>query len=173
MLIAHADEKLLGEALEMVRAQTLQPFELIVCYSGMDPELPAETIWTKHADRKDYGYEKRAAGLGLARGEFITWWNFDDLYEPNAIERLESFMDDETDIVHCLFVVRKPGSSNTPNGTQFRAGYTDAGSFLIRTKVARAHGYLGRHDCADGELIDSLAKFARVKGIGDVLMVKR
>lgn len=173
VLIAHADENLLKEAIAMVRAQTLQPFELIVCFSNMEPISDQSIIWAKLADRNDYGYEKRAAGLGLARGEFICWWNFDDLYEPNALEKLEAAMDDEADVTHCLFVVRKPGSSNTPNGGLFKSGYTDAGSFLVRTKVARAQGYTGRHSCADGDFIDELAKTARVKGVNEVLMIKR
>ena len=87
--------RLLGEAIESALAQTRPPDEIVVVDDGSTdatPEVLARFASRVRAVRQDNAGEAAARNRGVAeaRGEWIAFLDSDDLWEPDALERLEA-----------------------------------------------------------------------------------
>lgn len=95
---AYNHGRFLGDALQSILAQTVEPAQIIVVDDGStdetglvvrrckDPRI--EYIEQAHAGVA----AARNAGLNAARGEFVTFLDADDRWGPEFIERLHGFL---------------------------------------------------------------------------------
>ena len=92
-------ERYIGGAIASLLAQSFQDWELVVIDDGSSDSTPQ--ILEKLTDpririiRQQNAGEANARNVGLdhATGEYISFLDADDLYFPNAIEDLSSFLD--------------------------------------------------------------------------------
>lgn len=109
----------LEEAIESILAQTFKDFELIVMDDRSDnPQVkealkkygkdPKVRVFTEGAQTKSKDGKKRQAmllnrALGLARGEYISYFCDDDVHFPERLEKfLEKFeSDSKISVVYC------------------------------------------------------------------------
>lgn len=88
---------LLAETLEMIRAQTLKPFEIIVCDDGSTDATDAvvaadpSVVYIKSQRRGMPG--NLNAGLERARGEYVMVCHDHDIYMPDMLEKLAAALD--------------------------------------------------------------------------------
>ncbi len=169
-LIGHADKTLLLDAIERVKSQTVQPDQLLVMTSGMS----IDSGWIATPDLKDFGYFKRALALGGAWGDWITWWNFDDVYHPQTLEKALSCTE-SADVVYWRMHGKKSATANF--GFGFDGCKSSVGNWMVRTQSAREVGYaifardhLGGYP-GDASMIDELnRRKVRVAHVAEYLM---
>lgn len=140
--------------------------EEIICLASdtdLDPlkkDFP-DVLFCHQQNRNDWGHEKRAAGLDLAQGEWVGFFNDDDSYSPEYLSRMLD-QTEGADVVYCAW-------STYPNCT-FNYGSSTSGNFIVRSDFARGVGWTSRRYEADGDFIESLNEAgARVKRIDDVI----
>lgn len=159
--------------LENLRRQTRHPDYVELVYSDTDPLcIPAEfatrTILYPDLDRQDWGHAKAARGLAHARGDFVGFFNHDDSYSLDYVERMMSTAETVgADLVYCNWsegaVIRR---------TELQLGYITRGCFLVRAELGRFVGYNERRYEADGEFVASVCAArpgVRTQGLEDVL----
>lgn len=90
--------RFMEEAIDSVRSQAFTDWELVLVDDGSDDgshELaaghvaadPARVRLVQHADRGNHGTgASRNLGLSVARGEFVTFLDADDVYLPKRLE---------------------------------------------------------------------------------------
>lgn len=93
---AYNHQRFIGAAVESVLGQTVDDLELIVIDDG-STDRTGEIVKGYHDPRLTYLYQDNQdafntinRGLGLARGQYISILNSDDVYELNRCERLLS-----------------------------------------------------------------------------------
>jgi glycosyltransferase involved in cell wall biosynthesis len=93
---AYNHQRFIGPAVESVLGQTVDDLELIVIDDG-STDRTGEIVKGYHDPRLIYLYQDNQdayntinRGLGLARGQYISILNSDDVYELNRCERLLS-----------------------------------------------------------------------------------
>ncbi|HLF67957.1 MAG TPA: glycosyltransferase family A protein [Gaiellaceae bacterium] len=93
VVAAYQAADVVGDALESIRSQTLQPLEVIVCDDGSTDDL--DGALEPYRDeivllRKENGGEGSAknAAARAARGEFVVVLDADDVYLPRRLEAL-------------------------------------------------------------------------------------
>lgn len=147
--------------------QTRPPDETLVLVSGVPPHVTARLAEDHpHAtfrvcvDRQDWGHEKRAEGLSLARKDFVGFFNDDDSYDPTYIEKMMAAVDGY-DAAYCAWNV-------IPN-CDFRLCSSTSGNFIVRTSLAKAVGYPTVRDdegrlaySSDGLFINAIAAHGAV-----------
>jgi hypothetical protein len=99
-------------------------------------------------DQKDWGHDKRAKGVRLAGEEFLGFFNDDDLYDREYVQRMLEAVEEGYDAAFCNWSGR--------TGVEFKLGSSTSGNFIVRTKLARTVGYNHRVYEADGLFIDDL-----------------
>lgn len=167
-VVSHDREQKLRVTLENLRRQSRLPDEVFVLVSGYTPgvfaqlaaENPKALFFREDGDPPDWGHHKREAALSWARSDYIGWWNDDCTYDDSYIEVMMGTAEQtDADVVYCAWN-RVP----YPH-CRFASGASDAGSYIVRTQLARRVGYpqanpkTGFHDYAtDGVFIDALAK---------------
>lgn len=113
-------------------------------------------------NRNDWGHDKRSRGVVLAESDYLGFFNHDDEYELDYIEKMmrmaEAF---GADAVYCGWT----GVHGNPVPA-FSLGSSTSGNFIVRTELAQEVGYLARSYEADGHFINALAN--RADGIGFV-----
>jgi glycosyltransferase involved in cell wall biosynthesis len=93
----------IGDALESIRAQTLQPLEVIVCDDGSSDDLEAavepyrEAIMLLQQPNGGEASAKNAAAAA-ASGEFVAILDADDVYFPNRLEALSKLAQKRPDL---------------------------------------------------------------------------
>ena len=99
---AYNHEKFIGAALDSVLAQTMDDFELIVIDDG-STDNTGKIIRDYSDSRLSYYYQENQdayntinRGLSMAKGQYLSILNSDDVYTKNRLERLVQFMS-ETD----------------------------------------------------------------------------
>lgn len=93
---AYNHQRFIGAAVESVLGQTVDDLELIVIDDG-STDRTGEIVKGYHDPRLTYLYQDNQdafntinRGLGLAKGQYISILNSDDVYELNRCERLLS-----------------------------------------------------------------------------------
>ena len=102
----------LDEALDSVRAQTFDAWELIVVDDGSpEPVAPAradDVVLVRHPNAGPGGARNR--GVGLARGELIAFLDADDRWRPEKLARQVALHDAHGDFVlSCTDIVVTDG----------------------------------------------------------------
>ncbi len=103
VLPTHNRAVLLPSAVESVRAQTLQDWELIIVDDGSSDATPEIIRHFERLDPRIKGVRNdpnvrlpRALNRGFSQagGEFLTWTSDDNLYEPLALETMVKALQD-------------------------------------------------------------------------------
>ncbi len=117
--------RFVAEAIGSILAQTYQDFEVIVVDDGSTDNTPEVlrgiTDPRVRVLRKENGgcASARNAGRELARGEFLTFLDADDLWRPTFLERQVAVLDAEPEVSFCFTdMVRSSNGSILPE-TQF------------------------------------------------------
>ena len=99
------EERFLGEAIESVRSQSLDEWELLLVDDGSTDASPAlareaaasepERIrYLEHPGHSNRGMSAaRNLGLAAARGEFVAFLDADDVWLPRRLERAVALLD--------------------------------------------------------------------------------
>jgi GT2 family glycosyltransferase len=103
IVAAYEVSDVIGEALESVRRQTMQPFELIVCDDGSTDALG--DALAPYADEirlisKAHGGEASAknAAAAAASGDFVVVLDADDIWRPERVEALAELASTRPDL---------------------------------------------------------------------------
>lgn len=154
VVVSHANETGLRKMLGNLMYQTRKPDETLVLVSGVPAHVLAELAEDfPHAtfraceDRQDWGHEKRSQGLALASKEWVGFFNDDDSYSQQYLEKMLA-AGENADAVYCGW--------NTIRRPDFRLCSSTSGNFIVRTALAKAVGYTSRAYEADGHFIDGL-----------------
>ncbi len=110
-------EKYLREAIDSVLNQTFPNFEFIVINDG-STDLSVNIIETYNDDRIrfinneiNYGIPySRNLGLQLARGEFLTWTDCDDINLPSRFDEQVAFLKNNNEFGICGTWLKRIGS---------------------------------------------------------------
>jgi hypothetical protein len=165
IVTAHAQDpsRILGNLLY----QTRKADEIIVFHSDLEgvaklKELFPTVLWAECSNMDDWGHDKRSAGLWTADSDVIGFFNADDSYSLDYIERMMAGIEDGADVVYCAW--------NRIPRCGFHTGSSTSGNFVVRTDLAREAGYRDRHYEADGTFIEALRGLAdRVEKVDEVL----
>jgi hypothetical protein len=156
IVTAHAQDP--SHILGVLRYQTRKVDEIILLYSGdcgdmmrLWEDFP-EISLLQTENYNDWGHEKRAQGLEYANGDAIGFFNADDSYSLEYVEKMMAAIEDGADAAYCAW--------NTIPGCTFALGSSTSGNFVVRTGLARAVGYRDRHYEADGTFIEALRENA-------------
>lgn len=142
--------------------QTRPPDETVVLVSGLPQGRVAElredfprVRFLAREDRADWGHEKRAEGLTLATKDFLGFFNDDDSYDRDYIEKMLAAVDGY-DVAYCAW--------NTIPNCRFQLCSSTSGNFIVRTALAQTVGYPSLRDDegrlryeSDGLFINALA----------------
>jgi hypothetical protein len=143
--------------------QTRKPDEIRVYFSDVLPSELADAIedfaghgivWLRCDDREDWGHEKRARGVAEATGDYLGFFNDDDSYSLDYVERLMSRAELGVDAVWCDW-------NEIPNCDWALCSST-SGNYVIRAELARQVGYQHRAYEADGLFIEDLKRAGAV-----------
>lgn len=168
VVTSHGFERGLRHMLGNLMYQTRRPDETIVCHSGyagnilygMFKDFPWVARWIPRINHEDAGHDKRAYGLGIARSDFIGWFNDDDKYDRTYVEKMMVAVADAP-VAYCNW--------NKFENCDFRMGSSTSGNFIVSTDLARDVGYQHRDYCADGHFIDAIAAKAGVVKVEELL----
>ena len=100
-------EDCITEALESLQRQTVKPYEFLIIDDGSE-DLSKELI-SKYVARNTNWYfyplahegvaNSRNLGLANVTGDYVLFFDGDDVYEPNLVEKLNSALTEGPDIV--------------------------------------------------------------------------
>lgn len=157
VVISHNNPDGLWHILGELRYQTRPPDETLVFYSCMEgiarfQEKFPEATYFYDLDKEDWGHHKRMEGLRQANSEFMGFFNDDDSYSTDYIEKMMA-KTDENDVVFC--------SWNEQPNCGFALGSSTAGNFIFRTAMGRNAGYECIGYESDGHFIERLRNQAR------------
>lgn len=158
VVTCHERTDRLRNILGCLRYQTRPPDETLVYVSGVGAD-ELQTLskefqdleFSLQPDLEDWGHDKRRQGLADARGDVIGWFNDDDDYDRDYIQKLLQPIVDGADVAFCNW-------SHRPEECVFEANCSTSGNFLVRTTLAREVGWTGRDYAADGDFINGLAE---------------
>jgi len=113
----------LQRAIDSVLAQTFKDFELIVVDDHSDkppniklPESEDRLIAMRLPHNTGYAVKPRNVGIMIARGDYISYLDDDNVYLPNHLEVLyEAITKNQADVVYGDRIYK----SNNPNETKF------------------------------------------------------
>lgn len=154
VVTSHDNPEGLRYILRNLAEQTRRPDEIIVLMSVEDSSYSGVNIdghdatFIYQPNRNDWGHEKRATGLGLAQGDYVGFFNDDDMYDLSYIAMMMAEAEAGADVVYCDW----SGISNC----SFCLGSSTSGNYIVRTELAREVGYTDRHYEADGTFIDRI-----------------
>jgi len=167
----HNDARYLGEALESVFAQTLQPFEVILVDDGsiddIENALKPYAARVRLISQPHQGISAaRNTGLAAATGEIIAFLDADDLW-PQASLAVRLARLDGSPSVDCVFgLVEQFISPDVPHETAVRlncpAGAQAvrfAGAMALRRSVLDRIGRFNT-DLRVGETMDLIARLS-------------
>lgn len=106
ILCFYNEEKYLSKAIDSVLAQTYSNFELIIVNDG-STDRSDEIVKSYHDERivyKAYEGNKRLAyarnrGLELATGDYVGFFDADDIMMPDKMERQVCYLNENPDII--------------------------------------------------------------------------
>lgn len=129
--------------------------QIIILMSGWETPVERISYNTSVLRRKNYddwGHQKRADAIAICETDYITFWNCDDEYSEDFLDKM---LAQDADVVHCKYK-HKTGKIL---GTTFKANNSTSGNFIIRTELAKKAGWNSREYCADGIFISDVNKF--------------
>lgn len=144
--------KILGN----LRYQTRRPDQTLLYWSWADPKLyafvrehfPEAKVFTPD-NLNDWGHQKRAVGLLAAHCDYVGFFNHDDAYSVEYVEKMLAAAERErADVVYCDW--------NGRIDTEFTIGNSTSGNFIVRTPLAQGVGWNHRQYDADGLFISDL-----------------
>lgn len=97
-----------------------------------------------HEDKEDYGYDKRNRLLKMATSQYVGFFNHDDSYELNYIERMmNALAETDADIAYCDW--DEPNKAmidgfRVLDKCKFRAFESTLGNFIVRTSMIQSIG---------------------------------
>lgn len=166
VITSHANQIGLQRILQVLGDQTRPPDETLVLVSGYED---IKDSWIPCENKNDAGHDKRYQGLKLSNSEYTGFFNDDDWYNPQYLEKMLTYSED-SDLVYCDFVSHLFGNrtvSSSPN-----IGQITSGNFIVKTSKAREVGYNHRNYTADGMFIKDLVNAgATTKKVNEVLYV--
>jgi len=131
VVAAYQVADVIGDALESLREQTMQPLEVIVCDDGSTDQL--ERALAPYRDeivllRKENGGEASAknAAAARARGDFIAILDADDVYLPGRLAALGELARARPDLD-----ILTTDAYLVANGVTVRNNYDDAWRFEV------------------------------------------
>jgi len=136
----------------------------------INEEYGNKFIWYSTKQRyNDYGHTLREMGLKEADTEFFHWTNLDNTYMPRFVELMMKQVTEEVDLVVCNAVHNYAfGEYGLLKGYPM-TNYIDFCNFIVRTDLAKAHGFPYRDFAADGQFIDAIMpkvrKWAKIEAI--------
>ena len=154
IVVSHANETGLRKMLGNLMYQTRKPDEIVVLVSGLGAsrlgklrEQYPEITFHARDDRQDWGHEKRAEGVLIASKDYLGFFNDDDSYTLDYIEKMMRAVDGY-DVAYCDW--------NKIPGCDFALRSSTSGNYIVRTGLAREVGYNWRDYMADGRFIEDL-----------------
>ncbi len=153
VVTSHSFEQGLRHMLGCLRYQTRPPDETLVFCSGTDLARLKEDFpdveFHPRENLEDWGHTKRAEGIRLAASEYLGFFNDDDDYDNDYVQRLLYAADQfKADVVYCDW-------TGVPD-CHLALGSSTSGNFIVRSELARRVGWQNNKYEADGEFIDSL-----------------
>lgn len=160
VVLAHGDVAQMERCINMIKNQTFKDVEVLVFYSDMKLETVLPDVhYFEQPNKNDWGQEKVSHGLNAARGEYVGFFNIDDEYESNYIERMiKKARTEKADLVYCDFVSKEGvtifGQPKLNIGTR--------GMFIVRADFGRKVGYNHRDYGADGRFLEEAVEAGAV-----------
>jgi glycosyltransferase involved in cell wall biosynthesis len=116
--------------IESIRRQTSRDFEILCYHDGplLEPDLnfPVQIFPTRKR-YKDWGHSLRDIGIHEARGEYLLFFNPDNVMYPGLLEQLSRW---DTDIL--VFPIKMMGMQ-TAGGTPYYTGTRDPSKSIVLT----------------------------------------
>ncbi len=146
---AFDEERFIGEALESVLAQTYSPVELMVVDDGSTDRTGeiAETYGVRVVRQEHAGHPAaRNLGLSLARGDYWTIFDADDLMPPQRIERQVEHLERHPELGMVLGLTEAFVTPGEPRPPHWNPAWDDgpfpgcAGTMMSRREVLAAVG---------------------------------
>ena len=191
ILPVYNGEKFLGEAIESILKQTYSDFELIIvddCSTDNSLAIAKEyaqkdtRIRIKSNDKNKKLPEALNIGFSEAKGEYYTWTSDDNVYYPEAIEKMVEFLENNVKygMVHAICKVTGIGEEHfwgdiATNPVSLLSFPSPGACFLYRASIAKL---VGKYDtkCFYMEDHDFWLRFLLKAPIGilsDVLYIYR
>ena len=148
-------ERMLIDAINSVLSQTFSDFELIVVDDGSTDSTRQilETFDDVRIVKFFRSHEGRSSarnfGLGVSKGDYVTFLDSDDLYLPNKLQIQVEFLD---------------------RNNNFGMAYTSADCFLDQKKAEIIHTYLADKS---GNLYDQVAGYLPLTVCLPTVMLRR
>lgn len=157
--------EMLREALKSVFAQTHRNFEIIVINdAGIDVKdiiagfnINNIIIYLQHIENKGLA-AARNSGLKIAKGKYITYLDDDDVFYPDHIETLVTFLENSeykiayTDAVRVDQILKKSGGyGNIVNGVYMSRDFSREA--LLKNNIAPIHCFMHEKSCLEGNII--------------------
>lgn len=137
VVTSHANVRGLRSILGNLHYQTRHPDETLCFVSGISRaefcRLAEEFPWVQfffEDDLADWGHAKRSAGVERATREYVGFFNDDDSYSLDYIERM---LEPRADAVYCAW--------NEQPECVFSSGSSTSGNFIVRSEIAKKIGY--------------------------------
>jgi glycosyltransferase involved in cell wall biosynthesis len=141
---AFDEERFIGEALESALAQTYSPVELIVVDDGSTDRTGeiAETYGVRVERQEHVGHPAaRNLGLSLARGDYWTIFDADDVMPPERIERQVEHLQEHRELGMVLGLTEAFVTPGEPRPRHWNPAWDDgpfrgcAGTMLARREL--------------------------------------
>ena len=139
IVVTHANPAGARRVVELLAAQTRPPDEIILVATETDPDALGELAGEHHnltidtiLEVGDWGHAKRARGLELATGDWLGFFNDDDHYAPDYLEKMLTAAAG-VDVVYC-------GWNENP-GCDFEIYHSSAGNFIVSRELAQQVGW--------------------------------
>lgn len=135
--------------------QTRPPDETLVYVSGTIgveqlQDIFPEVQFFDTDTHNDWGHKNRSDGLAAATSDYLGFFNDDDRYSLDYIEKMMGVAETGADVVYCNW-------SGVPDCV-FALGSSTSGNYIARTSLAQQIGYPTDHRYeADGDLINAIA----------------
>lgn len=170
VVVTHANPVGAARMLAQLETQTRPPDEVILVATETPKDALERLAYESGCavaevdEVGDWGHAKRAHGLDLVTGDWVGFFNDDDAYAGDYLERMLVAATDDVDVVFCEW--------NENPGCSFAVFESTAGNFIVRRELAQRVGWHGREYEADGRFIEALkAAGARVVKVDEALYV--
>lgn len=101
VVASHNGERFVAAALESVYAQDYEPFEVVFVDDGSEDGTAAiaQTFPVRYLHQQNQGLSSaRNAGIAVAHGDFVTFFDDDDLMPPSRLTVQARFLAENSDV---------------------------------------------------------------------------
>lgn len=148
VVVCHEDKKQLLNMIRQLKEQTQPPEQIIAIACCTDIDDLGVDIALPDEHQGDWGHKGRETGLKHATEDRIGFFNCDDEYEPDFIEKLCAHGED---LVFCDFKTHAIGGRVIESHPSL--GAITSGNFLVNRKLAQEVGWNHRDYLGDGKFI--------------------